>query len=489
MISVAAYLASLTGAAPAEDQKATAAGFSGAGGIFAALLESTGNGQPGEGETGISLPPSGISPPATGLPSGAADTRSPVDGAALGEALAQGLGESDGGAGIDAVIVEDSLTSVDPLIQEDPLQNDAILAETAVPAEAQTETVVPAGETVNASPENPIAALQDGPTPATAPDQNTISDNPEEAEPANAQAGGPGEFEGASAASGNDAVSEASARPTGLENALNRASPNGRENGLQIALSRTAQARGAGETQAQGTGQSEGAAKGTPDMASDVKGGTAELKPETGRPSSLPKGPEIVQRLIRPETGQSIIRIQNSAPDGEIPGASSPPTLTVSVQAPTAPPGPAQASAPHVPVSAMAVYIAGQAQNGAKRFDIRLDPPELGRVEVRLDMTREGQVTTHLVVERSETLDLLQRDARHLERALQNAGLDTSEDGMTFSLKDQGLAEGGHNRFGSGDETGTLSNGDEMDDTSVIPDNAMPPAVRHTVSGGIDIRI
>jgi len=96
-----------------------------------------------------------------------------------------------------------------------------------------------------------------------------------------------------------------------------------------------------------------------------------------------------------------------------------------------------QPQAPQVPLNALAVHIAQQAQAGAKRFDIRLDPPELGRLEIRLDVARDGRATTHLVVERAETLDLLQRDARSLERALQNAGLDTSKDGLTFSLKDQ----------------------------------------------------
>lgn len=103
----------------------------------------------------------------------------------------------------------------------------------------------------------------------------------------------------------------------------------------------------------------------------------------------------------------------------------------------TRPAAPA-APLPPVPVAAVAVTIAQQASAGAKRFEIRLEPPELGRIEVRLDVSREGHATTHLVVERSETLDMLQRDARHLERALQSAGLNTSDGDLTFSLKDQG---------------------------------------------------
>ncbi|NJL08288.1 MAG: flagellar hook-length control protein FliK [Methylacidiphilales bacterium] len=74
---------------------------------------------------------------------------------------------------------------------------------------------------------------------------------------------------------------------------------------------------------------------------------------------------------------------------------------------------------------------------GDSRFELRLDPPELGRIEVRLDVDKDGGVRSRLIVDRAETLDLLQRDARQLEKALQSAGLDTSKGGLEFSLRDQ----------------------------------------------------
>jgi chemotaxis protein MotD len=84
-------------------------------------------------------------------------------------------------------------------------------------------------------------------------------------------------------------------------------------------------------------------------------------------------------------------------------------------------------------------------REGMRRFDIRLDPPELGRVDVRLDVDRHGHATTKLTVDRPETLDLLQREARGLERALQQAGLKTDAGGLEFSLRHQtndGMADG-----------------------------------------------
>lgn len=90
------------------------------------------------------------------------------------------------------------------------------------------------------------------------------------------------------------------------------------------------------------------------------------------------------------------------------------------------------------PTQSVAIQIAAKAQNGAQQFEIRLNPPELGRVDVRLEFTKDGQVNTHLIVERAETLDLLSKDARQLEQALQQAGVNIENDGLTFSLKDQG---------------------------------------------------
>jgi flagellar hook-length control protein FliK len=93
-----------------------------------------------------------------------------------------------------------------------------------------------------------------------------------------------------------------------------------------------------------------------------------------------------------------------------------------------------------VPVEELAVELAARAQAGRNRFEIRLDPPELGRIDVRLDVDRSGHVTSRLIVERAETLDLLRRDAPELERALQQAGLKTSDNGLQFALRDQAFA-------------------------------------------------
>jgi len=107
------------------------------------------------------------------------------------------------------------------------------------------------------------------------------------------------------------------------------------------------------------------------------------------------------------------------------------------IHAPEAPVLPA--SAPHHAPNmlGLAVDIATRSQSGAKQFDIRLDPPELGRVEVRLSIDSTGKAEAHLTADQPRTLELLQKDAPALTRALREAGLDVSQDGLNFSLRQQ----------------------------------------------------
>ncbi|MGB3445088.1 MAG: flagellar hook-length control protein FliK [Xanthobacteraceae bacterium] len=90
-----------------------------------------------------------------------------------------------------------------------------------------------------------------------------------------------------------------------------------------------------------------------------------------------------------------------------------------------------------VPISGLAVQIAASARAGNSRFEIRLDPAELGRIDVRLDVDRHGHVSSHLTVEKPETLAMLRQDAPQLQRALEDAGLKTGQNGLQFSLRDQ----------------------------------------------------
>lgn len=93
-------------------------------------------------------------------------------------------------------------------------------------------------------------------------------------------------------------------------------------------------------------------------------------------------------------------------------------------------------------VTALAVQIAAKSDDGNKQFDIKLDPAELGRVEVKLTIDDQGRAQAHLAVEKPQTLDMLQNDRGNLERALKDSGVDLSQNGLNFSLKGQDRQQG-----------------------------------------------
>jgi len=100
--------------------------------------------------------------------------------------------------------------------------------------------------------------------------------------------------------------------------------------------------------------------------------------------------------------------------------------------------GPQTAQAAAQPdIASLAVQIGAKSDDGVKQFDIRIDPPELGRVEVKLSIDDAGHAQAHLSVEKPQTLDMLQNDRSNLERALKDAGVNLAQNGLNFSLKGQ----------------------------------------------------
>jgi flagellar hook-length control protein FliK len=132
------------------------------------------------------------------------------------------------------------------------------------------------------------------------------------------------------------------------------------------------------------------------------------------------------------------------------------------------------------------VEIAASATSGKSRFEIRLDPADLGRIDVRIDIDRNGQVTSHLTVEKPETLSMLRQDAPQLQRALDDAGLKTGNGGLQFSLRDQ--SSSGQN--GGNDSSPTAQR------LIISEEDTIPAAIAGRTYGrslgsssGVDIRV
>lgn len=143
------------------------------------------------------------------------------------------------------------------------------------------------------------------------------------------------------------------------------------------------------------------------------------------------------------------------------------------------------AQSPRAFVAEIARIIGRRGAAGARQFDIRLDPPELGRIDVKLKFSADGKMRAHLVFDRQDALDMVQRDAKTLERVLQQDGFSLDGDALEFSTRGfDGFAspEKGSDRE-DGREARDGRNGDDPDLAETAP--------RHIVDlrYGVDIRI
>ncbi|OHC81493.1 MAG: hypothetical protein A3G73_02150, partial [Rhodospirillales bacterium RIFCSPLOWO2_12_FULL_67_15] len=130
----------------------------------------------------------------------------------------------------------------------------------------------------------------------------------------------------------------------------------------------------------------------------------------------------------------------------------------------------------------VSVTIQKAIKDGTDRITIQLRPAELGRIDVRIEVAGDGRALVHVAADRSDTLDLLQRDARELARALQDAGLRADAGNLQFSLREQ-TAEHRERRA-----RGTAADGIGAVD-GVSPEAESAPAWTPTVRPGrVDIR-
>ena len=138
------------------------------------------------------------------------------------------------------------------------------------------------------------------------------------------------------------------------------------------------------------------------------------------------------------------------------------------------------------PAEQIAVQVRSAQVAGKEQINIKLHPAELGRIEVKLESGSDGTIRASISAERADTLDLLQRDARGLERALQDAGVKTDSGSLNFNLRGQGQEQ-------QADGDGAPGRA-ATDDNTLAADSGDPAAVEHlqrqsSHDGALDIRV
>lgn len=120
--------------------------------------------------------------------------------------------------------------------------------------------------------------------------------------------------------------------------------------------------------------------------------------------------------------------------------------------------------------------------DGMQRITIQLQPEELGRIDVRLDINNEGRAHITFTVDKADTFDQLQRDARLLEKAMQDAGVQTDAGSMEFNLRQQSSHTSSD--FGQNSHGGSQGAGEQF-----MPDFGNPSDAQMDTDAAVDEKI
>ncbi|HEC90155.1 MAG TPA: flagellar hook-length control protein FliK [Alphaproteobacteria bacterium] len=117
---------------------------------------------------------------------------------------------------------------------------------------------------------------------------------------------------------------------------------------------------------------------------------------------------------------------------------------------------------PRAVIQQVTVQITKALSAGIDKITIQLRPETLGRVEVQLEMAKDGKAAAVVIADNKDTLDLLKQDSQNLQQALQDAGLDLDSGDLSFNLR--GEEAGGKESDGGTGIHGMAESGDKSDE-------------------------
>lgn len=142
-------------------------------------------------------------------------------------------------------------------------------------------------------------------------------------------------------------------------------------------------------------------------------------------------------------------------------------------------------------VARMAADIIRKLEGQSTRFDLELAPHGLGKVDVAIEIDRAGRLTAAMSFDSAQSASDLRGRAGELRLALEQAGFDIAEGGLTFDLAGQGAGLGGREagqqeRAWNGRAFQRAQSGADDADLSLA---AAPATPTRWTRSGVDIRI
>lgn len=140
-----------------------------------------------------------------------------------------------------------------------------------------------------------------------------------------------------------------------------------------------------------------------------------------------------------------------------------------------------QSATRQVPVPEQVIlHIRAALSDGSNRIHIQLWPEELGKLEIRLNVSADGKTGVTVTADNRQTLELLQRDARGLQQALADAGLQTDSGSLNFNLR-------GGEQQNNGQQHVSLPYPPVQEEEPILPANILTRSYVVNLAEGVDI--
>lgn len=123
----------------------------------------------------------------------------------------------------------------------------------------------------------------------------------------------------------------------------------------------------------------------------------------------------------------------------------------------------------------LGVEIARKVDAGEDTLRVRLNPAELGRVEVTLAFDDNGRVQATMRADSQHTLDLLRQDAPDLGRALDQAGIRSDAGSFRFESRDGGAGSNANGQSASQQQSQSRGSNQQFQDEPDIQAAAYRP--------------
>lgn len=174
------------------------------------------------------------------------------------------------------------------------------------------------------------------------------------------------------------------------------------------------------------------------------------IAPDPASPAPVPDKPapvEFASRVAAPAEARTAAADAVPAPAGVAPAASSVPGPSLLTPAP-------QIAAAALPIPREAGTVAAEpgrigremgviiarhaATGGGETITVRLDPKDMGRIDVTLSFDDDGRLRAVVAADNPAALDLLRRDSADLNRSLVDAGVRADQQSFRFDTRSGG---------------------------------------------------